>query len=47
MFAALGRFVTRFRWFVIAGWVVAAVLVGATAPALQSTQDNAEFLPDH
>ncbi|PWN04705.1 hypothetical protein DJ010_03555 [Nocardioides silvaticus] len=47
MFGALGRFVTRFRWFVIAAWIVLAVVVSATAPALQSTQDNSEFLPDH
>lgn len=47
MFAALGRFVTQFRWYVIAAWVVLAVIVGATAPALESTQDNSEFLPDH
>jgi len=47
MFAALGRFVTRFRWFVIGAWILLAVLVGATAPALESTQDNSEFLPDH
>ncbi|WP_408898349.1 MMPL family transporter [Nocardioides sp. R1-1] len=47
MFAALGRFVTRFRWYVIAAWVLLAVVVGATAPALESTQDNSEFLPDH
>ncbi|MBM0124990.1 MMPL family transporter [Pimelobacter simplex] len=47
MFAALGRFVTRFRWYVIAAWVLVAVVVGATAPALESTQDNSEFLPDH
>ncbi|WP_436702205.1 MMPL family transporter [Nocardioides sp. BYT-33-1] len=47
MFAALGRFVTRFRWYVIGAWVLLAVIVGATAPALESTQDNSEFLPDH
>lgn len=47
MFAALGRFVTRFRWFVIGAWLLLAVLVTSTAPALESTQDNAEFLPDH
>ncbi|MEZ0579534.1 MMPL family transporter [Nocardioides sp. MH1] len=47
MFGALGAFVTRFRWYVIAAWVVIAVLVGAFAPALESTQDNSEFLPDH
>ncbi len=47
MFAALGRFVTRFRWYVIGAWLLLAVLVTATAPALESTQDNSEFLPDH
>ena len=47
MFGALGRFVTKFRWYVIAAWVLIAVIVGATAPALESTQDNSEFLPDH
>ncbi|MBM9459735.1 MMPL family transporter [Nocardioides sp. zg-536] len=47
MFAALGRFVTRFRWFVIAAWLLLAVVVSASAPALESTQDNSEFLPEH
>lgn len=47
MFAALGRFVVRARWWVIAGWIVAAVVIAATAPALQSTQDQSEFLPKH
>ena len=47
MFAALGRFVVRARWWVIAAWVVAAGIIAATAPALQSTQDQSEFLPAH
>ena len=47
MFGKLGVIVTRFRWFVILGWVAFAVLVGAFAPALESTQDNSEFLPSH
>lgn len=47
MFASLGRFVTRFRWYVIAAWVVLAGVVALTAPALETTQDNSEFLPDH
>lgn len=47
MFAALGRAMTRFRWFVIAAWVLVAVVVASTAPKLESTQDNSEFLPDH
>jgi RND superfamily putative drug exporter len=47
MFAALGRFVTRFPWFVLGGWIVLAVLVLSFAPALTSTQDESEFLPKH
>lgn len=47
MFAALGRFVTRFRWLVIGAWLVLAAVVATLAPALESTQDNSEFLPDH
>ena len=47
MFAALGRFVTRFRWFVVAAWVLLAVLVISLAPKLTSTTDEAEFLPKH
>lgn len=47
MFAALGRFATRFRWFVVLFWMVAAALCTIFAPALQSTSDNSEFLPDH
>src|SRR5687767_7938499 len=47
MFAALGRFVTLFRWYVIAAWCVLAVVVAVTAPALQTTTDEAEFLPNH
>ncbi len=47
MFAALGRLVVRARWWVIAAWIVAAVGIAMTAPALQSTQDQSEFLPGH
>jgi RND superfamily putative drug exporter len=47
MFAALGRFVTRFPWYVIGAWVLLAVAVVALAPALTSTQDESEFLPKH
>ena len=45
VFRALGRLVSRRPWFVIAAWVVVAVLVGLTAPALQTTSDESEFLP--
>ena len=47
MFAALGRLVVSGRWWVIAAWIVAAVVIASTAPALQSTQDQSEFLPGH
>ncbi len=47
MFAALGRFVTRFRWYVVAFWVVASALCITFGPGLTSTADNSEFLPKH
>jgi putative drug exporter of the RND superfamily len=47
VFTALGKFVVRARWWVIAAWVVVAVVIAVTAPALQSTQDQSEFLPRH
>ncbi|HEX2893930.1 MAG TPA: MMPL family transporter [Marmoricola sp.] len=47
MFAALGRFVTRFPWIVIGAWIVLAVLVISFAPKLTSTSDESEFLPAH
>ena len=47
MFAALGRLTSRRPWFVIAAWVVLAVLVVAFAPKLETTQEEQEFLPDH
>ncbi|MBB3041363.1 MMPL family transporter [Nocardioides soli] len=47
MFAALGRLTSRRPWFVIAAWVVIAILVAAFAPALTTTQEESEFLPDH
>ncbi|RNL61208.1 MMPL family transporter [Nocardioides marmoriginsengisoli] len=47
MFAALGRFVTRFPWYVLGAWAVAAVLIIAFAPGLKSTTEQADFLPKH
>ncbi len=47
MFGALGRLVSRRPWFVIGAWVVLAVLVVSLAPALQTTSEESEFLPDH
>jgi putative drug exporter of the RND superfamily len=47
VFAALGRLTSRRPWFVIAAWVVIAIAVATLAPALQTTQEESEFLPDH
>jgi hypothetical protein len=44
-FAALGRMVVRHPWRVIALWVIAAVAVIATAPALPTTTNESSFLP--
>jgi putative drug exporter of the RND superfamily len=44
-FAALGRIVTRHPWKVIAVWIIAAIAVVATAPALPTTSNEASFLP--
>jgi putative drug exporter of the RND superfamily len=44
-FAALGRMVVRHPWRVIALWVIAAVAVVATAPALPTTTNESSFLP--
>ena len=47
MFAALGRFSVRFRWLVIAAWLVGAVALAATLPSLSSVEKNGNsaFLP--
>src|SRR6478735_4351260 len=47
VFAALGRLTSRRPWFVIAAWVVIAIAVVSLAPALETTQEESEFLPDH
>jgi putative drug exporter of the RND superfamily len=46
-FAALGRLVTGHPWLVIAAWIIAAVAIVATAPALPTTTNEASFLPNH
>ncbi|MCL2541664.1 MAG: MMPL family transporter [Nocardioidaceae bacterium] len=47
MFAALGRFVTRFRWFVVVAWIAVAVVCALFAPGLKATTDQSSFLPAH
>ena len=44
-FAWLGRTVVRHPWRVIALWIVAAVAIIATAPALPTTTNESSFLP--
>lgn len=47
IFRAIGKFAVRFRWFVLAFWIAAAVLVSVGLPSLSSvTQgNNTAFLP--
>ena len=47
VFRGIGSFSVRFRWFIIAAWVIAAVAVPQFLPSLASvTQgNNANFLP--
>jgi RND superfamily putative drug exporter len=46
MFARLGSFSTRFRWFVIAAWVIAAAVLTLVAPNIDdvSVSDQRAFL---
>src|SRR5579875_2359146 len=45
-YEALGRFVVRFRWPIVAFWLAAAVLTSAALPSLSSevNDDNSAFL---
>ena len=47
IFRSIGKFAVRFRWFVLIGWVAAAILVTIGLPSLSSvTQgNNTAFLP--
>ena len=47
MFARLASVVIRFRWVVVAAWVIAAVLFAAFAPSLKDvgSADESTFLP--
>ena len=47
MFAALGRFTVRFRWLIIAGWIVVTVVLTVSLPSLTSVEKNSntQFLP--
>ncbi|HVX20427.1 MAG TPA: MMPL family transporter [Acidimicrobiales bacterium] len=47
LFHAIGRVVVRFRWVVLAVWIVGAVLAGHAFPSLSSqvNNNNSDFLP--
>lgn len=47
VFEAIGRFSVRFRWFVIAFWVIAIPVLTSSFPKLNevSKNDNSKFLP--
>ena len=47
MFARLGSFAVRFRWFIIAGWLLAAALLTVFAPSINdvAVSDQRAFLP--
>ncbi|WP_300681347.1 MMPL family transporter [Nocardioides sp.] len=47
MFAALGRLASQRPWFVIATWLILAVLIAAFAPSMKSSSDQSDFLPHH
>jgi RND superfamily putative drug exporter len=46
VFVFLGRLASRRPWYVIGAWVVATILLVAFAPSVDSTTDQADFLPD-
>ena len=47
MFARLGSFAARFRWFIIAAWLVVAVVLTLVAPNINdvAVSDQRAFLP--
>ena len=47
MFAKIGQIVVRHPWLTILTWVVATVGIVMSAPALEATSDQADFLPSH
>ncbi len=47
MFAALGRFAVRYRWLIIAAWIVITAVLTVALPPLSSVEksSNSDFLP--
>ncbi|WP_036506543.1 MMPL family transporter [Nocardioides sp. URHA0020] len=46
MFAFLAHLASRRPWWIIASWVVVTILLVLFAPKVESTTDQADFLPD-
>jgi RND superfamily putative drug exporter len=48
MFSALGRFSEKYRYFILAGWVVLTAVMALAAPQLAEvgTTDQSQFLPE-
>jgi RND superfamily putative drug exporter len=47
LFANLGRLTVRFRWLIIAGWIVVTVVLSVALPSISSVEksSNSQFLP--
>jgi RND superfamily putative drug exporter len=47
LFAALGRFTVRFRWLIIASWIIVTVILVMCLPGLSTVEksSNSQFLP--
>lgn len=48
MFKAFGEFITKYRWYVVGLWVIAAIAVVSLSPKLAdvTSNDQASFLPN-
>jgi RND superfamily putative drug exporter len=47
LFATLGRATVRYRWLIIAGWIIVAVALATCLPSLSTVEknSNSDFLP--
>jgi RND superfamily putative drug exporter len=47
LFAPLGRFTVRYRWLIIAAWIIATIVLATVLPSLSSVEknSNSQFLP--
>src|SRR4051812_21112712 len=48
MLSKLGTFITKYRWWVIAAWIVLTVIITAFAPKISdvTSTDQTSFLPN-